>query len=272
MGVLGNVGEGFLADHVKDVRPRLVQGFDMFDFRDELRGDEGVGMELIRQTLHTLHDVLMGQFVRLEVHNVRADVANGGVQRLRGGMNTVRGFLRVLLRGEAGMFKHQPDAVNGLNHAVMQIHADAFAFLKNGDLLFLPHHAQVLNHRRKPARNGGEQGLVRFLLALGEASAENCQPDHAVRSGQRQDHHVIQVRAQQIPFIDNGELFIIQAVDPVFRGAFAQQPLAEFDGFQTQQTEPALVTGVVHQAELIGLLLRVEKELRSLQTQTAGNH
>src|SRR5574340_723032 len=130
-GVLGNVGQRLLADveqrqrlGVGDVRQVLIRAL-------QVDRQQGVDAEFLHQPPDALHQVFVVQLARSQVEDVGADVADGVVEVADGLFDALGHAGRVALDQQAGVFQRQPDRVNRLDDAVVQVHADALAFLQH---------------------------------------------------------------------------------------------------------------------------------------------
>ena len=186
-------------------------------------------------------------------------------------MDAVSGPCRILLRGQPGIFKHQPDPVDGLDHTVVQIHPDAFPFFKDRDLLLLLGHPQVLDQRSDPCGDRCEESRIRFFLVSREMSAQDQQPDHAALRGDRNDRHVVEFCAQVIPLIDKIQLGGFQRIGFVVFYAAAEHTFTGRDRIEAHQAVGAAVSFMYDHAEIIRILIRIEKDFRCSQPQTADD-
>ncbi|MCG3141000.1 MAG: hypothetical protein HDKAJFGB_02152 [Anaerolineae bacterium] len=125
-------------------------------------------------------------------------------------MQTRGGVGRFYSDARFGVFERQADGVNGLNNAVVQIHAKPFAFLQNGELLFLAIQLRVLN-RDGGLRRKHFQHLLVLERKFGHApfhiqfvahvQIANDAPFETNRHAQKRSHYRMMFRETDRAFI-----------------------------------------------------------------------
>ncbi len=133
LGVFGYVGQGFLADVEERQRLGFRQVGDAVLGTVQRHLHQRVGAEFQHQAVDTRHQVLILKLSRAQVKDIGADITDGAVEVCHGLLDAVGGGGGVFFKQQAGVFEGEPHRVDRLDDAVVQVHADAVAFLQDGE-------------------------------------------------------------------------------------------------------------------------------------------
>ena len=103
-----------------------------------------------------------------------------------------RACLRVFFQQQAGMLEGQPDRVDRLDDAVVQVHADALALFQHGQAALLQVEAHVLDRRADPGADGGQELDLQLVEELRLAGGHAQHPQHPAAPGQREAGHLVE--------------------------------------------------------------------------------
>ena len=104
-----------------------------------------IGAQVARQFAQALLQVASLEALRAQVEDVVADVANHVVQIVDDLVDPLVRLLRRYLHLILRIFQHQADGIDGLDDAVVQVHAKALALFQYRELLRLKVQLCVLN-------------------------------------------------------------------------------------------------------------------------------
>ena len=90
------------------------------------------------------------------------------------------------------MFQGQADGVDGLDDAVVQVHADALALFQHRQAALLQVEAHVFDHRAHPGADRGEELHFQLVERLGLAGGHAQHAQHPAPPVQRQQDHLVE--------------------------------------------------------------------------------
>src|SRR3990170_2896882 len=133
------------------------------------------------------------QLTGSEVEDIRPDIADGVVQVADGLLDARHHAGRIAFDQQAGMFQRQADGINGLDDAVVQVHADAFALFQHRQAPPLYVEAHTFDGSTDPRANGRQELHFQFVQRTRVAGSQTQHAHHALASGDGQAGHLMEL-------------------------------------------------------------------------------